>query len=31
LASPASREKALNKETDKNHKRDQLGNIQPAI
>ena len=31
LATPASREKTLNKEAYKNHKRDELGIIQPAI
>ncbi len=31
LATPASREKALNKEAHKNHKGDELGIIQPAI
>ena len=31
LATPASREKTLNKEAHKNHKRDELGIIQPAI
>ena len=31
LATPASREKTLNKEAHKNHKRDEPGIIQPAI
>ena len=31
LATPASREKTLNKDAHKNHKRDELGIIQPAI
>jgi len=31
LATPASRERALNKEANKNHKDDELGIIQPAI
>ncbi len=31
LATPANRERALQKEADKNYKGDELGNIQPAI